>query len=248
MGPKELAGPPLPPPAPNPPIPEPVAPKPPVPAANATAANDDAPLRWRRDTLLRFLGSLTLVALALGMAFGGGIATARLAVEGPSPFGRIALGPWIASPLAGHPDADPYTRVGTALTATLPLGQAEGLVFRAVTDSQDRPLVTGCDYRIEGLMPPARWWTLVPTLPETRPSRPGRLHSRGLVRGRAGEFEINIGTGVQPGNWLALPEGASRPFALVATLYDTPVTRETDLGSTTMPPIVRGTCRTEARS
>ena len=179
------------------------------------------------------------------MAFGGGIATARLSVEGPSPFGRIALGPWIASPLAGHPDADPYTRVGTALSTALPLGQAEGLAFRAVTDSTGQPLVTACDYTIEGLMPPARWWTLVPSLLETRPSRPSRLHSRGLWRGADGTFAIRLSSNVKPGNWLALPVGPSRPFALVVTLYDTPVTRETDLGSTTMPPIMRGACRSE---
>ena len=186
------------------------------------------------------LGTLILAASAAALAFGVGIATARRATDGPSPFGRIALGPWVAYPTLGLADADPYTRAALARSGAIPLGQAEGIVFTATTDSEGRGLDAACRYAIGGRMPTARRWSLVPSPRLDAPDRPGVLHSGALVMGREGRFEIVLGSGVEPGNWLALPPAG--PFSLRAALYDTPVTREADLGSVTMPAIERLDC------
>lgn len=198
--------------------------------------------RLRLRHLTGTLGTLVLVAGALALAFGVGIATARRATEAPSPFGRIALGPWVANPTLGLADADPYTRAALARSGAVPLGQAEGIVFTAETDSAGRPLDAACRYRIDGRMPTARLWSLVPEPRLDAEDRPTALHSGAVVLGREGDLRIALGTGVEPGNWLALPPAGR--FALRAALYDTPVTRETDLGSVSMPPIERLDCRT----
>ena len=225
-----------------------------VPARTLLARGVRIVLRALRRTLLgivRLVPDLVLVAIALALALGIGVATARLATGFPSPFGRVALGPWVASPLAGRAAADPYTRVRTTLGGSIPLGQAEGIAFTASSDAEGRPLVTRCDYVIEGQMPPARWWSLVPVPRETRADRPVTLHSRQIQRDREGGFVINVSARPRPGAWLALPAppetgGAAtqgQPLALTLTLYDTPVTREADLGSTVMPPVRRLGCR-----
>ena len=186
------------------------------------------------------VGLAILVASATALAFGVGIATARRATDAPSPFGRIALGPWVANPTLGLADADPYTRAALARSGAVPLGQAEGIVFTAGADSAGRPLDAACRYRIAGRMPTARRWSLVPVPRLDAADRPGVLHSAALLRERGGGFEIVLGHGVEPGNWLALPPAG--PFSLRAALYDTPVTREADLGSVSMPDIERLDC------
>ena len=194
--------------------------------------------RLRR--LIGIAGTLVLAALATALAFGVGIASARRATDGPSPFGQIALGPWVANPTLGLADADPYTRAALARSGAIPLGQAEGIVFTAKTDSAGLPLDAACRYAIRGRMPTARRWSLLPVPRLDAEDRPTMLHSGALLRDREGGFEIVLGARVEPNNWLALPPAG--PFALRAALYDTPVTREPDLGSVTMPAIERLDC------
>ena len=182
-----------------------------------------------------------LAALAIAIAFGVGIASARRAADGSLPFGRIAVGPWTANPSLGLAEADPYTRAALARSGAFPLGQAEGIVFTAATDSEGRPLRAECDYTLAGRMPLARHWSLVPVPRLDASDRPTTLHSGALVRDAEGAFTIRLAWDVRPGNWLAIPPGG--PFELVASLYDTPVTREPDLGSVSMPAIERQGCR-----
>lgn len=193
--------------------------------------------------------NLSCAVLAIAIAFGAGIASARVAVEVDNPLGEVALGPWRSVPLAGLSSADPYTRARLSLTGDLPLGLAEGLAFVAKTDSTGKPLSGNCSYAIEGRMPPARWWTLHAVPREDAADRPGALHSRSVVRERGGEMRIDAAPEVRPGNWLAL-DGDAETLTLHVTLYDTTVTRETTLGSVSMPPILRLGCRngTEART
>ena len=221
-------------------------------APDAGSGDEDtgpSPGRFRESAanIAGILSGLALVAVTLFIAFGGGIATARLATEGPSPFGRVAVGPWEAIPLAGRNGADPYTRAKLALSQELPLGQAEGLTLVAETDSLGRRLSASCSYIVRGIMPPARWWSLVPHPRIDATDRPATLSSRDLLRDSTGAFEIAVSGLAQPGNWLALPD-SNAPFRLTATLYDTPATRESDLGSVTMPAILRTGCRVGDRS
>lgn len=186
------------------------------------------------------LWPLACTALALLIAFGGGVASARRSIESTSPLGSATAGPWRSIPFAGLAEADPYTRARLSLTGALPLGIAEGLSFTARTDDEGRALDGTCRYRLDGPFPPARWWTLYANPRPDAANLPTALHSRAILREREGGFAITVASDLASGNWLAI-EG-SGPFTLTATLYDTSVTREGGLAASAMPSIVRLGC------
>ena len=186
-----------------------------------------------------------IVVVALAIALGGGAYSAWYAVNDFDGFGALKAGDWTAYPLEGTHEADPYSRARTAREGALPLGSAEGIAFYAYADHRGEPLMRGCEYRIQGNSPPARFWTLhaaddalVPLIP--RAGLPEALHSEEVIRRQDGTYVIAIGPKPRPGNWLAVQ--GSGPLALVMTLYDTPVTGDSGLIGVTLPSISRVAC------
>lgn len=189
--------------------------------------------------------TIFIVAVALAIALGAGAYSAWYAVDNFDGFGALKAGDWTAYPLEGTGEADPYSRARTAREGALPLGSAEGIAFFAYADHAGVALMRGCEYRIEGNSPPARFWTLhaadnslVPLVP--RPGLPGALHSEEIVRNQDGAYVIHVAPNPRPGNWLAVQ--GSGPMALVMTLYDTPVTGDSGLIGVTLPAIERVSC------
>jgi hypothetical protein len=88
-----------------------------------------------------------------------GLGTAWWSVRGLAQSG-VDAGPWRASLLAGSADADAYTRARVAVGGLLALNRDETLYYVAATDSQGRPLRSRCAYRVSGLPPPGRWWSV----------------------------------------------------------------------------------------
>lgn len=72
----------------------------------------------------------------------------------------LAAGPWQVSLLAGSADADLHTRARVAVGALLALNRSETMYYLARTDSAGAPLRSRCHYRVSGLPPPARWWSV----------------------------------------------------------------------------------------
>jgi hypothetical protein len=99
----------------------------------------------------RLLWWLAAVALGLGSAWA--------VLRSVSHYGAAA-GPWRASTLAGSPDADLYTRARVALGGLLALNREETMYFVATTDTAGRPLRARCSYRVTGVPPKARWWSV----------------------------------------------------------------------------------------
>jgi hypothetical protein len=189
-----------------------------------------------RSALNVFLG------LVLGLALG--LWTAWLAVRSPAPIDVIAIGPWNAWPNAGTIDVDPYSRARFARTGEVPLGSGEGLALLAQTDDFGRPLTTRCEYRVSGLTPPARLWTLSLETPDGRVLR--NLHglsaisSDALLRTPAGAFEVALSATPRPGNWVSTAE--TQRFRIVVRLYDTTARIVTALTTLSMPRVVRERC------
>ena len=190
--------------------------------------------------LLRALGWLLPIVVALLIAFGIGTASARavLGERGEARFGRA--GAWNLQPSSGGAAVDPYTRARLARTGTVPLATAEGLLLSAVVDDRGRPLDARCRYAVVGPMPPARRWSLWVEPPLGNPARPSAIHSRAVVRDREGAYRIKASRTVRPGNWLALPERG--PFSLQLALYDTPVARTGGAGDLRTPALRRLGC------
>ncbi|MFC3075833.1 DUF1214 domain-containing protein [Shinella pollutisoli] len=188
-----------------------------------------------------------VIALALAIAFGLGVVGSVWALRATVGFGAIALGPWTAFPAAQTIDADPYAKAHRARDGRLLFGGAEGLAFTAATDSDGRNLVRQCRYRIEGITPPARLWTLHAAdregnaLAAGRPDLPEGLNAWSVLRRPDGSFVIDIASGAAPGNWLAIPEGRGA-FLLVMTLLDTPTAGSSGVIDLAMPGIVRLGC------
>ena len=103
----------------------------------------------------RWLGTLLQVALALA----AGLGSAWWLLTRGSNFGDAA-GPWRVSLLAGSADADLYTRARVAIGGLLALNRQETMYYLASTDSAGAPLRSRCSYRVSGVPPPARWWSV----------------------------------------------------------------------------------------
>lgn len=186
-----------------------------------------------------------LVALALTIAFGGGIALTRYAIAHSSGFGAIQIGAWEAYPKAQTTEADPYAKSHRAKSGELLLGSAEGLIFYASSDDEGHSLNPTCLYHISGTIPQARFWTLTatdtrnqPLIP--RPGLPSALNNETVLYAADGRVDILVSPDAQAGNWLAAPRG--RPFHLALTLYDTPVAGSSGLLDLTMPEIRKEGC------
>ncbi|AYD00176.1 DUF1214 domain-containing protein [Neorhizobium sp. NCHU2750] len=186
-----------------------------------------------------------LVAIALAIAFSGGIWSTRLALNATIGFGAIKLGAWEAFPQAQTADADPYAKSHRANAGKLLYATAEGLSFIASTDDSGARLVGSCSYALSGDTPSARYWTLFATGPDGRPpsfgaDRPTALNSRMVLREADGSADITIAATARAGNWLAVSPQA--PFRLTLTLLDTPAAGSSGLIDLSMPSIRKIGC------
>lgn len=186
-----------------------------------------------------------LVTLFLAIAIVGGGASVWYALDAREGVGAVAIGNWAAFPEIGTPDADPYSRARIAREGVLSLGRAEGLPFIAKRDSNGDILHRNCVYRIEGDMPPARFWTLYAadatlTALKTENGRPAALHSFEVLHRPHHGLIILAGPRPEPGNWLPL-QGSGEMF-LVLTLYDTAIASSTGIADVTLPVITKSGC------
>ncbi|OLP57982.1 hypothetical protein BJF93_14240 [Xaviernesmea oryzae] len=186
-----------------------------------------------------------LVALALSIAFGLGIASAVQALKTTVGFGVITLGPWTAYPNAQTSAADPYARAHRARQGRLLYGGAEGLQFIAATDSAGQPLDGRCRYDIVGQTPVARFWTLYMADAQDRaisaaPELPTALNAWTALHEAEGRILIHVSARAEPDNWLA--SKAAGPYRLVFTLLDTPTAGSSGLIEVTMPEIRQTGC------
>jgi hypothetical protein len=163
-----------------------------------------------------------VMMLACGLALGVWI-TARVLDTASAP-GTLRYGAWMLWPKAGAPDADPYSLALFSRRGDVPMSPAEGLALFASQDSSGAALNGRCNYVIEGLLSPARAWTLNLYHPDGRllvgPSgRSGFTSADALVDGAM--VRIFLSTQPQPGNWLPLTSGDNPVIAL--RLYETPL-------------------------
>jgi hypothetical protein len=185
---------------------------------------------------------LVVYALALGGVLG--LVTADYATSGGYPFGGTPIGSWTAWPRAGSFDADPYARAVNARAGDIPLAVGEGMLLTAAADDSGRTLDATCTYKLSGITPPARAWTLTVTgrgKAEQAPMR-DNFTSTEILREADGLFAILLSAEVQPGNWLPMPRPRG-PVRLALRLYDTPVAASvSSLERDSLPAIERVGC------
>jgi len=186
-----------------------------------------------------------LVLVFLVVAIGGGAASIWLVLEKAPLVGSLTSGPWVAFPVAGTPEADPYSRARHVRTGGLALGPSEGIILTASEDSSARTLRSNCTYTIEGIMPSARLWTIYATdaegnlLPDRGQRRPA-LHSEMIVRDGDNRFTISVSPHPVPNNWL--PVSGTGRLQIVLTLFETPVAAASQLSELVLPTITSVGC------
>lgn len=184
-----------------------------------------------------------LILLTLVIAIFGGAASVAYVLDRDIRPWAAHVGPWIAYPDNGTADADPYYRAKVAVTGSLPLGRAEGLVFQASRDDDGNTLLAQCTYLVVGQTPPARFWTLraeAETAAPLVPDSASTLHSRSVVRTADNGVEIAVGALPAPGNWLRT--GGQGDMKLMLTIYDALVKGGPMADTMTMPSIRRTGC------
>lgn len=186
-----------------------------------------------------------LVAVALLIAFAGGILSTLSLLDATVGFGAIRLGVWQAFPDAQTSDADPYAKAHRAKGGKLFYGSAEGLVFQADEDEAGSKLTSSCEYRLSGQTPVARAWTLYVAAPDGRAAQPLNglplaLNSWTTLREVDSTFTVTVSSKAAPGNWLAVPKNG--PFRLVLTLLDTPTAGSSGLLDLSMPSLKKLGC------
>jgi hypothetical protein len=191
------------------------------------------------------LKSIFLPALCVAIAILGGAGSVWMALGTDFEFDTVSVGDWTAFPARGTPDADPYSKARFSRTAELALGQGEGLTFIARRDHSGEQLRASCEYRLEGPLPPARFWTLYArdaagrvVIPSSE--RASALHSYALLRQADNTVSTTVSRHPSPGNWLAIHNGGT--FSLVLSLYDTAIASNSRIGEVELPTIIRGAC------
>ena len=187
------------------------------------------------------LNTALSVLVTLSLAIGGGAASVWYVLGNQSATGALTIGQWTAYPKIGAPGADPYSKARVSREGVLALGSAEGVAFSAVEDSAGRPLRLECNYRIEGIAPPARFWTLFAerrssaSMGMTATGRLSALNSQGIVRRADNSFVVTVARNAMSGNWLGV--SGTGPMAVVLTVYNSTVATGADLAEASMPAI-----------
>ena len=135
----------------------------------------------------------------------------------------VRVGPWTGSTLAGSTDADMYTRAKVALDSLLALGRDETMYYMARHDDVGQPLRSACSYRVEGLPPPARWWSITAYADDLflfdAPNRQYSLNGSTARLDASGRFTLVTGHKAMNG-WHWLPTPGQRGLVLTLRLYN----------------------------
>ena len=149
-------------------------------------------------------------------------------------------GAWQSNLRAGSPDADMYTRAFVAANGLLALDRDETMYFVASHDDAGRPLRSACNYRVEGLPPKARWWSVTAYADDMflfdAPNRHYSLNATTAQLDNHGRFALTTGAQEQPGTfWLPTP--GKRGMVLTLRLYNPEPELQAAPGSLSPPSI-----------
>lgn len=201
--------------------------------------------------MLRDLVSIFYVCL---LALGLGVWSAESVTRNWRGADDLTIGVWHASPDHGGSQADPYALAWIARHGDLPLGNGEGVRFRATRATDGTPLDGACDYRLAGLIATSRQWTLHAELDEggtwyqlPRTRAVPVAHADDIFYTADGGIDLTMSRAITPGSWRPLPADVGT-FALVFTLLDTGIANNAGLTELVMPRIDVVRCRSQVQS
>ena len=135
----------------------------------------------------------------------------------------VKVGAWSSNLQAGSQDAGMYTRATIAVNALLALGRDETMYFVATRDDAGHALRAQCNYRITGVPPQARWWSITAYADDLflfdAPNGHYSLNGSTAQLDVAGAFALSTGPTEQPGMYW-LPTPGNRALILTLRLYN----------------------------
>jgi hypothetical protein len=165
---------------------------------------------------------LTRFAVFLGIAVAGGVGTAWVMMHSGSWLSISQQGPWVSWPVAGRPDADPYSRAHNIRLGLLPLNPSIGMTYHARVDDDGARLHSSCEYRVELDGLDAAWWSLAVFDDAGRPIRNAAqrhaFNSATSVRDQSGRLAVTLARDARPGNWL--PTGGAGAVTMALSIQD----------------------------
>jgi hypothetical protein len=135
----------------------------------------------------------------------------------------VEVGAWRANMHAGSQEAGLYTRATIAVNALLALGREETMYFVATRDDAGHALRAQCNYRITGVPPQARWWSITAYAQDLflfdAPNGHYSLNGTTAVLDAAGRFALSTGAVEQTGTFW-LPTSGTGALILTLRLYN----------------------------
>jgi len=152
----------------------------------------------------------------------------------------VEVGAWKTNLLAGSQDADIYTRAAVAVNALLALDRSETMYFIANKDDSGAPLRSRCTYRVQGVVPKARWWSITAYADDMflfdAPMGHYSLNGSTARLDQNGQFSLTTGPTEQPAtHWLPTP--GDRGLVLTLRLYNPEQALQAAPGSLVAPRI-----------
>ncbi|MFZ3220673.1 MAG: DUF1214 domain-containing protein, partial [Rhodoferax sp.] len=152
--------------------------------------------------------NVALYGCALALGVGSALWVLKKA---PGLTASVRVGAWQTDLHAGSTHAGLYTRAIIAVHALLALDRNETMYFAANHDDAGKPLRSACRYRVEGVPPSARWWSVTAYtddmfLFDAVPGGAYSLNSKTARLDHQGRFVLTTGGHPQPGiHWLPTP-------------------------------------------
>lgn len=154
-------------------------------------------------------------------------------------------GPWRTSATTGSAEGNPWERAAVAVGGLYALRREEALYFTAFADSDGAALDGRCRYRLDGPVPPARWWSLTAygadhfLIPNAQHRYAVNAHS--LPSAAAGRIALTLSSQAES-RADHLPTPARGAFSLTLRLYNPPPAAVADLARVPLPVIRREAC------
>lgn len=161
-----------------------------------------------RSRLPRIAWNLALYGCAVALGVGSALWILKKA---PGLTAGVRVGAWQTDMHAGSTDAGLYTRASIAVHALLALDHNETMYFVANHDDAGKPLRAVCSYRVEGVPPRARWWSVTAYTDDMYlfndvPGGAYSLNSKTARLDSQGRFVLTTGGQPQAGiHWLPTP-------------------------------------------
>lgn len=104
----------------------------------------------------KFLAWFLTIVLALAAGIGSTVWVLKRHAEN----NWVASGNWVVNTNAGSEADDLYSKATIAMGGLLALNPKETLYYVTSFDDQHRKLNSRCSYRVEGVDPDTRWWSM----------------------------------------------------------------------------------------